>query len=87
MELYNCESEREIELKETELTTLDDYELEKLANEIHEEFRDCELEDEIIVTDALYQIAQEALERLCIQKVLKTKFINIGLNIDGDING
>lgn len=83
MELYNCESEREIELKETELTTLDDYELEKLANEIHEEFRDCELEDEIIVTDALYQIAQEALERLCIQKALETKFINIGLDKNG----
>ncbi len=87
MELYNCESPREKELKETELTGLTDCELEKLADEIYEEFEDCELEDETIVINALHQIAQEALERLCIQKALKTKFINIGLNIDGDING
>ena len=79
MELYNCESEREIELKETELTTLDDYELVKLTNEIHKEFREGVLEDETIVTDALYQIAHEALERLCIQKTLQKTKYNIGL--------
>ncbi len=83
MELYNCESEREIELKETELTTLDDYELVKLTNEIHKEFREGVLEDETIVTDALYQIAHEALERLCIQKTLETKFISIGIDKNG----
>jgi len=68
MELYNCESEKEIKLKETDLEMLDDLELEKLADEIQEEFENCELEDETIVINALHQIAHEALERLYIQK-------------------
>ena len=78
MELYNCESEREIELKETELTTLDDYELEKLADEIQEEFENCELEDEIIVVNALSQIIQEALRRLAAEKAFSLRMIKDG---------
>ncbi|HZK02180.1 MAG TPA: hypothetical protein VFC96_04875 [Anaerovoracaceae bacterium] len=88
MKLYNCESPKETKLKETELLCLDDLDLEKLANEIFEEFREGELEDETIVVDALYQIIQEVLERLALQKLLKTRFINIGLdNIGLDKNG
>lgn len=83
MELYNCESKREKELKETELTTLDDYKLEKLMNEIHEEFRLGGLRDEIIVIDALHQIAHEILRRLYLEKTLKNRMIDIGLGKNG----
>lgn len=83
MDLYNCESPREKELKEIELVALDDYELEKLADEIQEEFENCELEDEIIVVNALSQIAHEALRRLAAEKAAKNRMIDIGLDIDG----
>ncbi len=80
MELYNCKTERERELKEIELTGLDDYEIEKLADEIYEEFRKGILEDEVIVTDALYQIIQAALKRLAIKKAVLNRVIDIGLD-------
>ncbi len=86
MELYNCETEREKELKEIELTGLDDYEIEKLADEIYEEFRKGILEDEVIVTDALYQIIQAVLKRLATKKAVLNRVIDIGLDIDGDKN-
>ncbi len=82
MELYNCETEKEKELKEIELTGLDDYELEKLANDVYEEFREGTLKDEIIVTDALYQIVHEALKRLAIKKAVLNRVIDIGLDKD-----
>ena len=83
MDLYNCESRREKELKDTDLNIIDNHKLIKLTNEIHKEFKEGILGDEIIVIDALYQIAQEALERLCIQKTLETKFISIGIDKNG----
>lgn len=86
MDLYNCETEREKELKEIELTGLDDYELEKLADEIYEEFREGALEDEVIVTDALYKIVHEVLRRLATKKAVLNRVIDIGLDIDGDKN-
>lgn len=82
MDLYNCKTEREKELKEIELTGLDDYELERLADEIYEEFREGTLEDEVIVTDALYQIIQEALKRLATKKAVLNRVIDIGLDKD-----
>ncbi len=78
MDLYNCESPREKELKEIELVALDDYELEKLADEIQEEFENCELEDEIIVVNALSQIIQEALRRLAAEKAFSLRMIKDG---------
>lgn len=86
MELYNCETEREKELKEIELTGLDDYEIERLADEIYEEFREDIFMDEFIVVDVLYQIIEEILKRLAAEKTIKNKIIDIGLNIDGDKN-
>lgn len=80
MDLYNCETEKEKKLKEIELTGLDDYELERLADEIYEEFREGTFEDEVIVTDALYQIAHEGLERLATKKAVLNRVIDIGLD-------
>lgn len=78
MELYNCESEREKELKEIELVALNDLDLEFLANEIFEEFKEDELEDETIVVDAMHQITHEALRRLAAEKAFSLGMIKNG---------
>lgn len=63
MQLYNCYSKMEKELKGIELQGLSTQELINLARDIKEMFDDCKLEDENIITSALLQIAEELFER------------------------
>ena len=64
MKLYNCESSRELELKDIELSLLKNDELKNLADNILIMFENGELEDEIIVINALHQITQEQQKRI-----------------------
>lgn len=64
MELYNCESKEELELKETELQALTIDELHELAEGIYVRFQGLVLKDENIVVSAIRQINLELLKRL-----------------------
>ena len=64
MKLYNCESSRELELKDIDLSLLKDDELKNLADNILIMFENGELEDENIVVNALHQIIQKQEARL-----------------------
>lgn len=66
MELHNCYSKEEKELKEIELTGLTTDEMLDLAHIIKAKFNNCILEDESIVVNAVLQIAEELGERLSI---------------------
>lgn len=66
MELFNCYTKAEKELKEIELSTLSVQELIDLADSIKIDFDNQVLEDEIIVTSALHQIIKELGRRGCI---------------------
>lgn len=59
MELYDCESKREIELRDTELEQILTNDLISLAESIEDDYLNCVLENEIIVVNALTQIAGE----------------------------
>ena len=64
MDLYNCETEDELKLKEIEVETLTIAELEELAETIYTDFRDGTYEDENITVTAIHQINIELLKRL-----------------------
>lgn len=64
MELYNCETKEELELKEIELQALTVDELHDLAEGVYVKFQDAVLEDENIVVSAIREINLELLERL-----------------------
>lgn len=64
MELHNCYSKEEKQLKEIELTGLSTNELLDLTQDIKIKFDDAILEDEIIVVNALLKITKELGERL-----------------------
>ena len=65
MELYNCYTDIEKSLKNTDLTLLPDQELVALAADIHKMYcHTGELQDDQIVVDALLQIVQEQARRV-----------------------
>lgn len=59
MNLYNCISEEEIALKNTDLKLLSTIELLNLAKEIKKQHENCVLIDEEITISALEQIIEE----------------------------
>lgn len=77
MELYNCYSKFEKQLKEIELEGLEAHELRNLSSNILKSFYDDRLEDEIIVTSALNQIVQELFKRLETAEEFKEKYFDI----------
>ncbi len=66
MNLHNCYSKEELELKEIELQGLSTDEILDLAENIKMKFDDCLLEDESIVVNALLGITKELSKRLLI---------------------
>lgn len=56
MDLYNCETRRELELREIDLQSLTDIELMELGVDLKIEFGKGVLKDEHLVIDALVQI-------------------------------
>ncbi len=64
MNLYNCISEEEIALKNTDLKLLSTIELLNLAKEIKKQHENCVLIDEEITLSALEQIIEELWERV-----------------------
>lgn len=63
MKLYNCETPLELKLQSKDITKLSIDQLKELVKDTHNDFHNVILENEIIVVDALAEIALELATR------------------------